>query len=121
MSYPKLLLLILVTVASISAQGTKPVAERLAAQNAIFEEQYESDLRFLPERATSFGDYRYNDQLDDYSLAGLAQRHKGDEAFLARLKVIPTTGFSDQDELSHDLLLRVLQQRIADYDLKEYE
>lgn len=104
-----------------AAQGTKPVAERVAAQNAIFEEQYESDLRFLPERATGFGDYRYNDKLDDYSLEGLAQRHKADEAFLGRLKAIPTTGFSDQDELSHDLLIRVLQQRIADYDLKEYE
>ena len=29
--------------------------------------------------------------------------------------------FSDQDQLSHDLLIRVLQQRIADFDLKEYE
>jgi len=33
----------------------------------------------------------------------------------------PPTGFSDQDQLSHDLLVRVLQQRITDYDLKEYE
>ena len=41
--------------------------------------------------------------------------------FLARLAAIPTTGFSDQDALSHDLLIRVLQQRISDYDLKEYE
>ena len=106
---------------SISAQEPKPVAERVSAQNAIFEEQYESDLRFLPERATAFGDYRYNDKLDDYSLDGLAQRHKADEAFLGRLKAISTAGFSDQDELSHDLLIRVLQQRIADYDLKEYE
>src|SRR5438876_9476709 len=103
------------------AQNLKPVADRLAAQNAVFEEQYESDLRNFPERATAFGDYRYNDRLDDFSLEGIAQRHKTDEDFLARLEAIPTTGFSDQDQLSHDLLVRVLQQRIADFNLKEYE
>jgi len=106
---------------SASAQNPKPLAERLAAQNALFDEQYESDLRNFPERATSFGDYRYNDRLTDHSLAAIAEREKANEDFLARLEAIPTTGFSDQDQLSHDLLVRVLQQRIADFNLKEYE
>jgi uncharacterized protein (DUF885 family) len=103
------------------AQSVKPLADRLAAQNALFDEQYESDLKNSPERATSFGDYRYNDQLGQYSLAAIAQRDKLNEAFLARLQAIPTTGFTDQDRLSHDLLVRVLEQRIADYNLKEFE
>ena len=94
---------------------------RLAAQNAIFEEQYENDLRNFPERATSFGDYRYNDKLADYSMEAIAPREKTNEDFLTRIEAIPTTGFSDQDQLSHDLLVRVLKQRIADYGLKEYE
>ena len=106
---------------SLFAQNLKPVADRVAAQNTLFDEQYESDLRNFPERATAFGDYRYNDKLADYSLDAIAKRHQTDEAFLARLQAIPTTDFSDQDQLSHDLLVRVLQQRIADYDLKEYE
>jgi len=103
------------------AQVPKPVAERLAAQNSLFDEQYESDLRNFPERATAFGDYRYNDRLNDYSLDAIRRRHEGDAAFLQRLEAIPTDGFSDQDQLSHDLLIRVLRQRIADFDLKEYE
>src|SRR5581483_11993585 len=37
------------------------------------------------------------------------------------IQKVDTAGFSDQDQLSHDLLIRVLQQRLADYDLKEYE
>jgi uncharacterized protein (DUF885 family) len=115
------LIFVAATVAAHPAGQAKPLAERLAAQNALFDEQYESDLRFLPERATSFGDYRYNDKLDEYSLDALAQRHKTDVTFLERLKAIPTEGFSDQDQLSHDLLVRVLQQRIADFDFKEYE
>jgi uncharacterized protein (DUF885 family) len=106
---------------SVFAQNSKPIAGRLADQNALFEEQYESDLRNFPERATAFGDYRYNDKLADYSIDAIVQRHKTDELFLARLEAIPSTGFSDQDQLSHDLLARVLRQRIADFDLKEYE
>jgi uncharacterized protein (DUF885 family) len=114
---------ILLVASSIPAvsQNVKPLAERVAQQNAVFEEQYEADLRNFPERATAFGDYRYNDRLDDFSLEGIAQRHKTDEDFLRRLDAIPTTGFSDQDQLSHDLLVRVLQQRITDFNLKEYE
>jgi len=115
------LFLIVVLAGSVFAQNLKPVADRLAAQNAVFEEQYESDLRNFPERATAFGDYRYNDKLADRSFDAIAQYNKTDQAFLARLEAIPSTGFSDQDQLSHDLLVRVLQQRIADFDLKEYE
>ena len=103
------------------AQDLKTLADRLAAQNTLFDEQYESDLRNFPERATAFGDYRYNDKLADYSLAAITQRNQTDRAFLQRLQAISTSGFSDQDQLSHDLLVRVLQQRIADYDLKEFE
>jgi len=107
-----------------SLHAQKPaesVASRVAAQNAIFEEQYESDLRNFPERATAYGDYRYNDKLADYSLGAIAERHKTDEAFLAKLEAVPTAGFPDQDQLSHDVMARVLQQRIADFNLKEYE
>ncbi|MGC1374018.1 MAG: DUF885 domain-containing protein [Candidatus Sulfotelmatobacter sp.] len=105
----------------VFGQNPKSVADRLAAQNAVFEEQYESDLRNFPVRATAYGDYRYNDQLGKYSLAAIYQRHKSDEEFLTRIEAITTAGFSDQDQLSHDLLIRVLQQREADFDLKEYE
>jgi uncharacterized protein (DUF885 family) len=121
MRLPLSLLFLAAVVASVFAQAVKPVADRVAAQNALFEEQYESDLRNFPERATAYGDYRYNDKLAEYSLEAIVQRHKTDESFLARLEAIPSAGFSDQDQLSHDLLVRVLQQRIADFDLKEYE
>jgi uncharacterized protein (DUF885 family) len=114
-------LILIATTAFAFAQGPKPLEERIATQNALFDEQYETDLRNFPERATAFGDYRYNDKLAEYSLAAIAQRHETDEGFLKRLQAIPTDGFSDQDQLSHDLLVRVLQQRIADFDLKEYE
>lgn len=114
------ILLIAAAIPSVG-QNEKRLADRVAEQNALFEEQYETDLRNFPERATAFGDYRYNDRLNDFSLEAIAQRHKMDEDFLRRLEAIPTTGLSDQDQLSHDLLVRALQQRITDFNLKEYE
>src|SRR5271154_6367380 len=121
MRFCQSLFLLVVVAGSVFAQTLKPVADRLATQNALFDEYYETDLRNFPERATAYGDYRYNDKLAEYSLAAIFQRHQTDGAFLARIEAIPSTGFSDQDQLSHDLLVRVLQQRIAEFDLKEYE
>src|SRR5215831_4660170 len=119
---PYLILLALAIVAVFaSAQEPKPLPERLAAENALFDEWYETDLRNFPERATAFGDYRYNDQLNEYSLEAIQKRHETDESFLTRLEAIPTNGFTDQDQLSHDLIERILKQRITDYGLKEYE
>ncbi len=115
------LVFLVAAVGCVFAQNVKPVAGRVADQNALFEEQYESDLRNFPERATAFGDYRYNDKLAEYSIAAIVQRNKTNQDFLARLQAIPSKGFSEQDQLSHDLLVRVLQQRIADFNLKEYE
>src|ERR1700744_4156939 len=107
-----LLFLVIATSLSIpsgpSLTAQTPVDSRLSTQNALFEELYESDLKNAPERATAFGDYRYNDQLSDRSLAAIARRHSEDVTFLARLNAIPTTGFPEQDILSHDLLTRVL-------------
>jgi uncharacterized protein (DUF885 family) len=98
-----------------------PLAARLTLQNALFEEYYQAELKAHPESATEYGDYRYNDQLDDYSLAGVAYNHATDESFLARLTAISTEGFVEQDKLSHELLMRILQQRIANHAFHEYE
>ena len=118
--YPTLFFL-MALAGSIWAQDLPSVAARLAAQNSLFDEQYESDLRNFPERATAFGDYRYNDKLGERSLAAIAAHNETDRRFLRRLEAISTRGFSEQDQLSHDLLIRVLEQRLADFNLKEYE
>jgi uncharacterized protein (DUF885 family) len=97
------------------------VDARLAEQNALLEEYYQANLKAHPEQASAYGDYRYNDQLDDRSLAALGAEHASDQHFLAHLKVISTAGFSEQDATSHELLLRTLQQHSDDYDFKEYE
>ena len=104
-----------------SSKPAQPVAERLAAQNALFEDSWQTSLRLSPTLATAVGDYRYNDQLGDNSQTGIAKRHQVDVAVLAKIKAIDPTGFPEQDLISHDLFLRQVQERVDDYDLKEYE
>jgi len=78
-------------------------------------------MRASPESETARGDYRDNAMLDDYSLAGRAKHNAVDREYRAKLEAISTAGFPEQDRLSHDLLLHVLDNRIADYTLKDYE
>jgi uncharacterized protein (DUF885 family) len=120
----KALVFIILSCLSLFAQQQKtipPVTERLAAQNALFDEVWETGLRHAPERATAVGDYRYNDKLSDASLAEIVARDKEDRAFLTRLKAIPTDGFPDQDLLSHELMQRSFEQRMVAFELKNYE
>jgi uncharacterized protein (DUF885 family) len=100
---------------------TAPVGDRVAKQNALFEEFYETGLKNAPERATSYGDYRYNAQLSQYSLSEIARQHAEADDFLKRLKAIPTDGMSDKDVLSHRIMERQLERDDVSYDLKNYE
>ena len=97
------------------------VADRVTQQNALFEEYYQAGLKNSPERATSLGDYRYNNLLAQHSLKALAEEHAEADEFLARLEKISTDGMSDQDLLSHELLERQLKQADTNYSLKNYE
>ncbi len=112
--------LLLASTALAQTAPTSP-ATRVAAQNALFAESWQTNLKLSPTLATAVGDYRYNDQLGDYSLAADARRHEINAAYLARIKAISPEGFSDSDRISHDLFLRNLQESMDDYDLKDYE
>ena len=97
------------------------VADRVAKQNALFEEYYQAGLKNFPERATSYGDYRYNSQLGQVSLAEIARQHAEADDFLARLRAIPTDGMGDKDLLSHRVLEHQLEREDVNYSLKNYE
>ena len=97
------------------------VAARLAAQTRLLDEQYQADLRASPLTATSYGDHRYDGQLDHFSLQAAMDENAADRHFLARLRAIDVSGFSEEDRTSHDLLVDILRQRIADFVLGEYE
>jgi uncharacterized protein (DUF885 family) len=111
----------LILIASAVLAAEPSVAERLAKQNALFAESWETNLKLNPTQATNVGDYRYNDKLGDYSLAALKKRHDINEEFLKRIKAISPEGFSEEDRTSHDLFLQGLQESADDWELKNYE
>jgi uncharacterized protein (DUF885 family) len=114
------LLLALGVTSSLHGQDTA-LADRLAKQNALFDEYYESVLKSAPLQATALGDYRYNALLEDVSLAEIARQHSENDSFLARLRAIPTTGMTEGERLSHELLERQLTRSDINYELKNYE
>jgi uncharacterized protein (DUF885 family) len=111
----------LLLAASAVAQDKTSTDARLAAQNALFGDYWETNLKLNPTLATAVGDYRYNDKLGDNSLASIARRHEIDQTFLARISAISAEGFSEEDRTSHDLFLRNMKENVDDYDLKNYE
>jgi uncharacterized protein (DUF885 family) len=125
MGHPSLIVLLATASCLFACTSVPPtpasVAARVADQNALFEDYYQHELETHPERATAYGDYRYNDRLADYSLAAVDAQRASDGRYLARLKAISTTGFAEQDALSHEVLTRSLEQRIDNYGFKEYE
>jgi len=113
--------LVLALACSVFGQAASSVADRVAKQDALFEEFYQTGLKNSPERATAYGDYRYNDKLSQASLAEIARQHAEADDFLARLKAIPTDGMSDKDLLSHRILQHQLEREDVNYALKNYE
>ena len=111
----------LLLAASAFAQDKASTDARLTAQNALFSEYWETNLKLNPTLATAVGDYRYNDKLGDNSLGAIARRHEINQSFLTRIKAISADGFSEEDRTSHDLFLRNMQENVDDFDLKNYE
>ncbi|HEY2324088.1 MAG TPA: DUF885 domain-containing protein [Thermoanaerobaculia bacterium] len=111
----------LILTASAAFAAESSVADRLAKQNALFAESWETNLKLNPTQATAVGDYRYNDKLGDYSLASVVKRQEINNDFLKRIKAIDTAGFSEEDRTSHDLFEKNLQENADDWDLKNYE
>jgi uncharacterized protein (DUF885 family) len=106
---------------SFTPSAVLAVQERLSGQNTLFSQQYQDDLKFSPEGKTAVGDYSDNARLDDYSLAASARQDATDRAYLEKIKAISDEDFLEQDRISHDLFIQVLEERIADYELKKYE
>ncbi|MGO4779165.1 hypothetical protein AB4084_27230, partial [Lysobacter sp. 2RAB21] len=91
--------------AAVAVSATD-VASRLKAFNALMDEQWEGMMRELPEQASFFGDYRYNDAWSDFSLAGAQRHNQATRALLARFKAVDTRGFPESDLLNHRLMVR---------------
>jgi uncharacterized protein (DUF885 family) len=95
--------------------------DRRAALNILFAEMWEDHLRHAPEFASTIGDKRYNDQLSDHSVAAYNDQLSRGRDYILRLAAIDTTGLTDQEILSHDLMVRKLVQQQEEAEFKPWE
>ena len=76
----------------------------------LFREEQEYELRSSPESATLIGVTRYDDRLDDPSVAAVQADEAARRSFLARFEAIDTVGLSAADRLNRRLMIRYLRE-----------
>jgi uncharacterized protein (DUF885 family) len=103
------------------AQSAQSAADRSKALSALFADMWEDRLQHSPEFASSIGDKRWNDQLTDYSVAAYNDRLARGREYLLRLSAVDTTGLSDQEQLSKDLMARQLAEEQEAANFKPWE
>jgi uncharacterized protein (DUF885 family) len=114
-----------ISVQSSSAQSSAPVS--ISVENrrqqllSLFDEQWQYSLRSNPEWATQLGDSRYNDRLSDESPEFFQSDLEQKREFLTRFEAIDPAGFSQQDTLSRELMIRQLREEIEGAQFKHWE
>jgi uncharacterized protein (DUF885 family) len=113
----------LLVPAHSSAQGiaTPSVETRRQQLFLLFDEEWQYSLRTNPEWATMLGDTRYNDRLSDNSPGFFQSDLEQKRKFLTRFEAIDPAGFSTQDTLSRELMIRRLRQDIEGAKFKHWE
>ncbi len=98
--------------------ATADVPARVKALNDLLAEQWQYNLENTPEFATILGDLRYNDRWSNASLKHQQADYAKTQDFLKRFQAIDTTGFSDNDKLNQQLMVRQLQDALKAHELK---
>ncbi len=104
-----------------AATAPQSLEDRRKALNKVFEDSWQDELRHQPEFASSIGDKRYNDQISDYSVKAYNDGLEREQGFLMRLAAIDATGFTPQEVISRDLLLRSFTEDQEAAEFKEWE
>jgi uncharacterized protein (DUF885 family) len=107
----------------LAAPSSSPASlqDRRKALNDLFHDYWEQFLQISPEFASTIGDNRYNDQISDNSVKALNQWLATEQTFMLRLAAIDPTGFTDQETISRELLLRDIADDEEGAEFKEWE
>jgi uncharacterized protein (DUF885 family) len=117
-----LLALTLLVPPITSAANLSPALDaRRQALADLLQERWEYTLRVSPMYASSLGDKRYNDKLDDLSQQAIDDNLDQARRFLARFEAIDTTGFPDQEVLNQQLSIRDLKMSLEGARFKPWE
>jgi len=107
---------------SSAAQATPAAVEaNRKAADQLYKDYWEDLLKHDPEMASSLNDKRYNDQITDYSVRAYHEALAREQDFLMKLAAIDDTGFTDQEKISRELLMRRLGQDEEASEFKPWE
>jgi uncharacterized protein (DUF885 family) len=121
LAIPVVLILAARSDQAAQAANSQSVSSAREQFSKLLAEEWEYEMRESPESATEVGDNRYNDRWSDYSLEHQLQQKKDAEQWLARFQAVNTAGFTEQEKLSAQLMIRTQKDRIAGIDLKTFE
>jgi uncharacterized protein (DUF885 family) len=117
------LMMVVATVLPASGQelSAADLDRRRKALTDLLHEQWEYTLRTNPEFASILGDRRYNDQVSDASEKAVRADLEMTRRFLRRFEAIGTQGFSEQERLNRDLMIRDLRMSIDGARFKSWQ
>ena len=105
----------------VPASAPASLADRQKALNDLFHDYWEEYLKLNPEFASSIGDKRYNDKISDYSVAAVNNWLARERDYTLRLAAIDSTGFTAQQKISQELLMRDLETQEDAAQFKQWE
>jgi uncharacterized protein (DUF885 family) len=108
--------------AVVPAQNlSQDIATRSRELNNLFNDIWQDKLRHDPEYATYLGDKRYDTELTDHSASAVNDALARGRGYIDRLSAIDTTGLTQQEQLSAELMLRSLIEGQEGARFKEWE
>jgi len=111
----------LLSLALFRGSCSHPVNSSADSVKSISDAYWEFALRTNPELATQLGEYRYNDQLSEYSVAHYEALNKEASALVNRLKATDKSKLSESDRLDREILLGTLEDQVRSIALRMYE
>ncbi len=111
-----------VGLSAVLAHAQAPdLTSRLNKFHTAIDAEWQRELRTHPEMATYVGDSRYNDRLSDYSPQAIDRETSEEESEINLFESIDTTGFSPEDVLNKELMLRGLRESVEQAKWKDWE
>jgi uncharacterized protein (DUF885 family) len=114
-------LLLLAPSARPQNANLAPLEDRRKALAAVFHDFWEFSLETSPEFASIIGDNRYNNKISDQSVKAYNENLAREEKYMMRLSAVDPTGFTDQERISREMLIRQITNDLEAAQFKEWE
>lgn len=119
-----LVMLLIVTLFIPGALAASSTVSENANQKfeSLAKKYIEQFLEMNPETATQLGEHRYDNRLDDYSLAGVERDRALNQKYLKALDAIPVKSLNAVNSVDYRIMRNRLEYNLFSIDvLREYE